>query len=219
MVKTYSAAKDGKKQLTPHFRVSEFACKDGTDKILIDTTGVNKLELIRLWAGASVNINSGYRTADHNRDVGGSPTSKHMQGRAWDIIIKGKTPTEAAKFAELIGFSGIEVNRDKNYLHVDTRTTARLMWVRTGGKNIYQTTFGGKCSYPVPKTSLSRGARGEAVKWVQFHLAAWGIYKGKTDGSFGAQTEDAVRNFQKLTGLAVDGHVGPATRKMLRGDV
>lgn len=219
MVKTYSAAKDGKKQLTPHFRVSEFACKDGTDKILIDTTGVNKLELIRLWAGTSVSINSGYRTADHNRDVGGSPTSKHMQGRAWDIIIKGKTPAQGAKFAQLIGFTGIEVNRDKNYLHVDTRTTSRLYWTHTGGKDITTSSFGGACPYKMPSASLRHGSRGDSVKWLQFHLAVWGLYAGKIDGSFGAQTEAAVKDFQALTGLDVDGHVGPATRNKLRGAV
>lgn len=40
-VKTYSLVRDGEKQLTKDFRVREFRCKDGSDKILIDTDLVN----------------------------------------------------------------------------------------------------------------------------------------------------------------------------------
>ena len=36
-VKTYSLKSDGDKQLSPHFKVKEFRCKDGSDKILIVT--------------------------------------------------------------------------------------------------------------------------------------------------------------------------------------
>ena len=219
MVKTYSNKKDGATQITPHFKVSEFACKDGTDKILIDVDGVKKLELMRIWAGASIRINSGYRTAEYNKRAGGSPTSKHVQGRAWDIIITGKTPAQGAKFAQLIGFTGIEVNRDKNYLHVDTRTTSHLYWTHTGGKDITTSSFGGLCPYKMPSAALRRGSRGDSVKWLQFHLAVWELYAGKIDGSFGAQTEAAVKDFQALTGLDVDGHVGPATRNKLRGAI
>ncbi len=35
-VKTYNLAGDGNKQLTENFKVREFACHDGSDKILID---------------------------------------------------------------------------------------------------------------------------------------------------------------------------------------
>jgi peptidoglycan hydrolase-like protein with peptidoglycan-binding domain len=38
------------------------------------------------------------------------------------------------------------------------------------------------------------------------------------DGSFGAQTEIAVRNYQKAEGLQVDGTVGPATWAQLFAD-
>ena len=47
MVKTYSLKKDGSKKLSQNFTVSEFACKDGSDKVLIDTTLVDVLQKIR----------------------------------------------------------------------------------------------------------------------------------------------------------------------------
>ena len=35
-IKSYSLAKDGEKKLSANFRVREFACKDGSDPIMID---------------------------------------------------------------------------------------------------------------------------------------------------------------------------------------
>lgn len=217
MVKTYSNKKDGAVQITPHFKVREFACHDGTDKVLIDVDGVKKLELMRIWARQSIRISSGYRTPEHNKRIGGSPTSYHTKGQAFDIVITGRTPTEAAKFAQLIGFGGIEVNRDTNYLHVDTRTK-KYFWVHQGGKDITQGSFGGSCTFTMPTATLRRGSTGNAVRWLQFHLAAWG-FSISVDGSFGAKTEQAVKDFQRLVGLDVDGHAGTLTKNKLRGAV
>ena len=217
MVKTYSNKKDGATQITSHFKVREFACHDGTDTVLVDVDGVRKLELMRLWARRSVRVTSGYRTPEHNRKVGGSSTSYHTRGQAFDIVVEGKTPTEAARFAQIVGFTGIEVNKDSNYLHVDTRST-RYYWIHQNGRDVTQSGFGGRCPYALPTSSLRRGANGNAVRWLQFHLAAWG-FGVSVDGSFGARTEQAVRDFQRLVGLDVDGHAGPKTRDKLRGAV
>lgn len=54
-------------------------------------------------------------------------------------------------------------------------------------------------------TLYKRGSRGDMVRQIQkaLHLLA--------DGIFGSQTEEAVKNFQMMNGLKVDGIVGPAT--------
>ena len=36
MIKTYSLKSDGNKNISNNFKVSDFACKDGSYKILID---------------------------------------------------------------------------------------------------------------------------------------------------------------------------------------
>ena len=43
-VGTYSLAREGDKRLSPHFRVREFACRDGADLVKIDTDLVELLE-------------------------------------------------------------------------------------------------------------------------------------------------------------------------------
>lgn len=70
------------------------------------------------------------------------------------------------------------------------------------------------CPYTTPSKAVKRGARGENVRWVQWHLNWYG-YNLDVDGSFGKLTDTAVRDYQKTHGLAVDGSVGPATRKSL----
>ena len=68
-VKQYSKKESGNEQLTPNFKVREFACKDGTDKLLIDLELLSILQLVRDIMGEPFYINSGYRTERWNRKV------------------------------------------------------------------------------------------------------------------------------------------------------
>lgn len=72
-----------------------------------------------------------------------------------------------------------------------------------------------KCPYAEPGKNLRYGAKGNGVKWVQWHLNQCGE-KLKTDGAFGLLTKAAVLRFQKKRGLAVDGIVGAKTRAALK---
>lgn len=56
-----------------------------------------------------------------------------------------------------------------------------------------------------------KGSSGETVKEIQTRLKKWGYYSGTVDGVFGSQTENAVRYFQRVNGLTVDGQVGNMT--------
>lgn len=105
-----------------NFRVSEFACKDGSDGILIDTALVVMLQKVRSAYGQPVYINSAYRTASHNKAVGGSPTSQHLYGRAADIRIKNTAVSvnlQLLQTAERAGANGLGLYGD--FCHVDTR--------------------------------------------------------------------------------------------------
>lgn len=135
MVKQYSISRDGEMQIAKNFRVKEFRCKDGSDKILIDTDFVvNKLQKIRDHFGAPITINSAYRTESHNKKVGGAKSSYHMKGQAFDIVVKGHTPLEIARFAESIGITGII--QYNSFVHVDSRQTK--YWARNDNGKVYR---------------------------------------------------------------------------------
>lgn len=125
-VKTYSLKKDGNKKLSANFKVREFACKDGSDKVLVDTDLVNLLQKIRSHFNKAVKITSGYRTASHNKKVGGTKNSYHLVGMASDIQVTGVNPILVAMYAEKLNAGGIGVY--SNFVHVDTRTK-NYRWV------------------------------------------------------------------------------------------
>ncbi|MCT8137951.1 peptidoglycan-binding protein [Anaerobacillus sp. CMMVII] len=58
---------------------------------------------------------------------------------------------------------------------------------------------------------LRNGDRGQAVKDLQSLLRNKGYYNKRVDGSFGPNTEAAVRNYQLQNNLAVDGIAGKRT--------
>ena len=64
--------------------------------------------------------------------------------------------------------------------------------------------------------TLRRGSRGEAVQYLQEQLNGKGAAL-EADGIFGGGTDSAVRNFQRSSGLGVDGVVGKGTAGVLGG--
>src|SRR5438270_9171783 len=72
-------------------------------------------------------------------------------------------------------------------------------------------------SITIPAT-LSEGATGATVKWLQYNLVRRTLSDAsQIDGIFGPVTKTAVEEFQAAAGLAVDGIVGPATWSALHG--
>ena len=135
MVREYSLRRDGDLQLSPHFRLAEFASKDGADKVLVEDDLVTLLEKIREAAGGAVVINSGYRSPAHNSAVGGVSNSQHVYGRAADIVVEGASPLLVGQIAEyyLDRRGGIGVYQ--TFTHVDTRAI-RSRWDQRSGKQI-----------------------------------------------------------------------------------
>lgn len=56
-----------------------------------------------------------------------------------------------------------------------------------------------------------KGSSGATVTEIQTRLKAWGYYSGAVDGTFGSETEKAVKYFQQSNGLNADGQVGAQT--------
>ena len=117
----YSYTKDGTKFLSSNFRVREFRCKDDTDPIFVDSDLVDILQKVRDHFGKAVTITSAFRTASHNKKVGGATYSQHLYGKAADIKVSGVAPSVVADYVETLipGTGGI--GRYSTFTHVDVR--------------------------------------------------------------------------------------------------
>lgn len=74
-------------QITDHFNIWEFRCR-ANNEILINAdviAHIQRLEKFRQWYKRTMIINSGFRTVEHNKRIGGSPNSQHLLGIASDI--------------------------------------------------------------------------------------------------------------------------------------
>jgi uncharacterized protein YcbK (DUF882 family) len=115
-----------------HLSWAELACKDGTPypeewRQSRAVALAHLFEAIRTACGdVPLTVLSGYRTAAHNRRIGGAQKSQHVQGRALDL--RPPKGWSVAKFATLIrdvhltGGLGIY----ETFVHVDVRPNDRL---------------------------------------------------------------------------------------------
>jgi len=138
MVKTYSKTKDGNVQISPNFKIAEFAVKCSPDRcpyrgrcnpdiIKLDDRLPGVLQRVRALCGNKpLNINSGYRNPEHNAKIGGAPKSLHMDGMAADITIAGLQPLAMCRAAETALAEakipgGICLYVKQSFIHVDVR--------------------------------------------------------------------------------------------------
>ena len=192
MVREYSLRRDGDAFLTPHFRVREFASRDGSDKVLVDDDLVALLEQIREAAGGAVAINSAYRSPAHNAAVGGVRSSQHLYGRAADIVVEGASPLLVGQIAEYyLGRQG-GIGVYNGFTHVDTRAI-RSRWDQRSGKQIvvggwsgWEETMSADQFYQMFLQAMAEYERREGQKAVSAYAKdAWekAVAKGLFDGS------------------------------------
>lgn len=194
-------------RLSENFKTTEFDCKGKgcCEHTSIDLGLVDFLQKIRDHFGKAVTINSAYRCPAHNKSVGGASKSMHLSGKAADIKVKGVAPEDVAAYAEEIGMLGIGLYSWG--CHVDTRS-AKFFWKTDKQTPVDTFLKNDKVVLPV----LKKGNKSQAVKTVQILLSAKG-YTGKKDkplaldGDFGANTEFAVKNFQKNKKIKENGVV------------
>lgn len=224
MIKYY--ASNDNSQISPHFKVSEFKCKcGGTHQTMLDTELVNKLETLYKNLNCSmIVINSGYRCATHDRNVGGSGRGQHCNGTAADIMCYDKNkkpinPKRVACAAQDIGFNGIGRINTVDSTHVDVRSSNRWYGDETLGaagtnytvtSNYYQyygltkeDVYGSSAAIPTttttPSTSTSTShswtnKANDSIKELQTILNS----KGATltvDGIAGENTLQAVKQY------------------------
>lgn len=114
------------------FSPAEIACR-GTGQVKLTAESMDaldKLDALRERMGHPLIVNSGYRSPEHNRRVGGAPRSKHMEGIAFDISMVNVDPHRFEREARALGFNGIGIyppqkpSGARNFIHIDTRADA-----------------------------------------------------------------------------------------------
>ena len=113
-----------------HFIIEEFLCPCCGRGVEEMSEGLlYMLDTARDIAGIPFIINSGFRCTKHNKEVGGSPASSHLEGVAVDIKAdNSKKRYLIVKALMQAGFHRIGIG--KNFVHadIDPAKTASLMW-------------------------------------------------------------------------------------------
>lgn len=116
-------------KLTKNFSLQEFESKDGAptpSDVLTNLTELAKnLQVLRDFIKEPIHINSGYRSPEHNKKIGGKPKSFHLKGMASDITAKNLTPVQLEeKIKNLIAVGKMKDGGLKAYagfVHYDIR--------------------------------------------------------------------------------------------------
>lgn len=106
-----------------YFSYEEFASPDVPHSgEYMDADFLSMLDSAREISGIPFKINSGYRTIEHNYEVGGKPNSSHIVGKAADIAVKGSRQRWVITQALIqAGFNRIGIA--KTFIHVDSDDT------------------------------------------------------------------------------------------------
>ncbi len=107
------------------FDSKEFASKDGKPspygEMNVRPELVDFLNNLRLRFGHELVVNSGYRSPEHNKAVGGVPNSYHTKGLAADIRPKDPAQLEELwQLADRMNETG-GAGRYDTFVHVDRR--------------------------------------------------------------------------------------------------
>ena len=103
-------------------KVSTAAAKENARRCMY------KLEALRLKLGNKpITVNSGFRSIQHNSDVGGASDSMHLYGTAADLDVPGVANRTVYQKAEICGFSGLETYNE-DHQHVDSRADLGRAW-------------------------------------------------------------------------------------------
>lgn len=123
------------KKLSPNFNSKEFECScKKCEWQYIEDSLLQKLEEVRELYGKPIRVTSGYRCPEHNKAIGGAPSSSHVSGMAADIQPVIVTLDELDELYDICYniFDNIGDGRNKGFVHVDVRppkSSGKRRWI------------------------------------------------------------------------------------------
>ncbi|MET7639132.1 peptidoglycan-binding protein [Streptomyces sp. NPDC005438] len=151
-----------------------------------------------------------YRPTNLTDDGGGDPTPPPSV--EYPSLKQGSTGADVTTAQYLLRAQGHSTAADGEF---GPQTAAQAKAFQSSKKLVADGVIGPK-TWPQLIVTASKGAKGDAVRAIQTQLNVYG-HKVAVDGSFGAQTHEAVSSFQRDHKLTVDGLVGPQTWVALVG--
>ena len=119
--------KENKMSQFKYFKLEDFDCQEtGENEMSIEF--IERLDGLRSGCGFPFIVTSGYRSPNHSIEAKKEQPGQHAQGIAADIkVVGGAQRRLLVEKALEMGFTGVGV--DKNFIHVDIRTTTPVLWV------------------------------------------------------------------------------------------
>jgi uncharacterized protein YcbK (DUF882 family) len=120
-------------QYVKHFKEHEFASPDlaGSGNRM-NPLFVHRLDALREQLKRPFVINSGYRSPEHNKKIGGAPRSAHVEGLAVDISVRRWSREEKRDlvlYARQLGFNGVGIS--PTFIHLDMKPRL-ASWIYKG---------------------------------------------------------------------------------------
>ena len=133
-------------QLTPHFSLAELTV---TNQKIDNTPSKEVIEVLRTTAfymekvreilgNVAITINSGYRSPDVNRAVGGTSNSSHTHGYAVDFTAYGHTPLTISNILSKSNLKFDQLIYEKTWVHIsfDPRMRGNILTLKGKGKYV-----------------------------------------------------------------------------------
>ncbi|MCB0743079.1 MAG: peptidase M15 [Ignavibacteriae bacterium] len=114
-----------------YFKRSEFDSPDLKNSgVLMSSEILNMLDNARELANIPFIITSGYRTAFHNKKIGGVKNSSHLRGLAVDIKADNSRDRFLIVCALLqVGFARIGIKDNIIHCDIDSKKDANVIWL------------------------------------------------------------------------------------------
>jgi uncharacterized protein YcbK (DUF882 family) len=136
-------------KIADNFSRGEFVCGCGCWQAPVDSKLVEGLQELRNLANKEfahlgkeiqIDVTSGYRCREHNTNITGKATSRHLTGQAADIRLTHLTTAQMYNLARQIpqfkqGGIGIYPDEGDCFIHVDTRPYI-ARWARLEGEYV-----------------------------------------------------------------------------------
>ena len=208
----YSEAADGKYGYLTYLAVRQFQTKNGlkVDGVVGDNT------YAKLFAGSAIPMPpSTSPVAPTFRIQFGheGPAVTQLQQKLWDLKYFAGPVDSKFGYSTL---SAVRAFQQANGLKVDG-IVGNATWAKLNDASAVPKPSVLPTPKPGDTTRVEYGQTNNLVKQVQEKLTALGYYEGAIDSTFGYSTYMAVRDFQKVNSLQVDGIVGSITWHKLMG--